>query len=219
MDLSLHVGPTAYAVVLADRSIFDAEGNELEGVAVEGRRMIILSRTVEPERREEVCEHEFFHCWLFHVPTPANEEEAAQLHSLVARQFRHDVEAVGGPDIFYNLRHRAIQIGRPARIEQAMALSHRQFSMPSDRMSCATCDATIMCGSIHTSSPTSHEGTGRHHVERWMQCDSCGAVQVWYEVASADGLPLGEFCAVPAPKILRGAIASAWIAERAELVG
>lgn len=215
--MQLHVGTTTYTVVLSDRSIYDSEGNELEGCAVEGRRLIILSRIVEPSRREEVAEHEFYHCWLFHVPTPKTEEEAAQLHSLVARQFRHDLDTAGGLDVLLNLKATRIQLGRPTT-EGAEMPQGREWKGSGDRTTCGGCDSEVMAGSIHTGPAIAHEPTGRFHVERWMHCDACGIVQVWHEVAASDGMPLGEVRPVPQPKVLRGAEASAWIAEH-EAIG
>lgn len=112
--MKLHVGPSAYTVVRSSRAIFDLEGAELEGCCLESRRRIVLSRIVEPERLEEVAEHEFYHAWLFHVPKPNDDEEAAQLHSLIGRQFRQDVEDAGGPDAFAQLPLTDIRVGRPA---------------------------------------------------------------------------------------------------------
>lgn len=219
MQLSLHVGTTPYSVILSDNSIYDSEGNELEGCAVEGRRLIVLSRIVEPQRREEIAQHEFYHCWLFHVPSPANEEQAAQLHSTVARQFQHDLEKAGGPDVLLNLRPTRVRLGKPLPTTADRTRGGREIFGSSDRMSCGGCEADVMAGSIHTGPVTAEVETTRFYVERWMQCDACGAVQVWCELSTSEGKPLGEFCAVPRPRILRGADASAWIAERSELVG
>lgn len=111
--IEFHVGATPYMLIISDRSIFDSDGCELEGCAVEGRRLLILSHIVHPERREEVARHEFYHAWRFHVPAPKNEEEDAQLHALVAKQFRVDLDDAGGQDALLNIRPCKVLLGRP----------------------------------------------------------------------------------------------------------
>jgi hypothetical protein len=111
--IRLHVGPNTYTVALSRHAIYDMKGAELEGCIIETRRLIVISRIVSPARREEVAEHEFYHAWLFHVPRPKDDEEAAQLHSLIGRQFRADLETAGGPDALLNLRPTRIIVGRP----------------------------------------------------------------------------------------------------------
>lgn len=215
----LHVGTIGYSVVLSDQAIFDSDGNQLEGCALEARKLIVLSRIVEPDRREEIAEHEFYHCWLFHVPKPANEEEAAQFHALVAKQFRRDLKDAGGPDAFLSLRPTRVSIGRPSvsRADHLPGFA-RQSLGAGDRIPCGGCDADVMAGSIHTGPAIAQEGTGRFYVERWMRCDACGAVQAWNELATAEGTPLGEFCAVPRPRVMRGVEAGAWMVEHGEAI-
>jgi hypothetical protein len=112
--IPFHVGPYVYRLVITDRSLFNAEGDELEGVAVEGRRLLILSFIVEPERREEVALHELIHAWAFHVPTPRTEEERCQLHAMIGEQFRRDLEAQGGREALMQLQpQRVPHLGRP----------------------------------------------------------------------------------------------------------
>jgi hypothetical protein len=209
-----HVGPVVYRLVISDRSIFDAEGSELEGCAVEGRRLIIISRIVEPERREEVALHEFAHAWAFHVPKPADEEERCQLTALIAQQFRDDLEAQGGREALRSIpAQRVPHLGKPTPAT-AKALSLRETFGRSDRMPCGACDTDTMVGSIHNGEAALHQATNQFRITRWFECDACGALQVWTELCTPDGSPLGEFVANPPPKILRGADATAFLAER-----
>jgi hypothetical protein len=210
--MQFHVGPVSYRLVISNRHVFDAEGNELEGVAVEGRRLIILSCIVEPERREEVALHEFTHCWSFHVPIPRDEEERCQLTALIAQQFQKDLDAAGGREALMQMQPVQVpHLGRPLPAVPDVAES--SFARP-HRMICFQCDTEILCGSIEQGEVFLHEFTGKQRVERWMKCDSCGTLTVWHEVVHPDGSPTGEVCAHPKPRMLRGAEASAWLADR-----
>jgi hypothetical protein len=209
----LHVGPTEYSVVLSDRRIFNAEGDELEAAAIYDRRLIVLSKTIEPARREEVVRHEFYHCWTFHVPTPRSDEESARLHTTVAGQFESDLEAAGGADALLNMRPTAVVMGRSAPARLMPLPSTAQAIGRTDRIVCGGCEAEVMTGSIETGPAIPHEATSCFYVERWCHCEACGAVQAWCEFASSDGRPLGEFCPVPRPRLLRGDEARRWMVE------
>lgn len=210
--MQFHVGPVSYRLVISNRHVFDADGNELEGCAVEGRRLLILSCIVEPERREEVALHEFTHAWAFHVPQPSNEEERCQLTALIAQQFQKDLDAAGGREALIQMQPAHVpHLGRPAPALPDVAES--SFARP-HRMICSGCDTEILCGSIEQGEPSLHEFTGKQRVERWMRCDACGTLTVWFEVAHPDGSPTGEICAHPKPRMLRGTDAALWLADR-----
>jgi hypothetical protein len=217
--MQFHVGPVVYRLAVSDRSVFDVEGNELEGCAVEGRRLLILSRIVEPERREEIALHEFTHAWSFHVPKPSDEEERCQLTALIAQQFALDLERNGGREALRSLAAtRVAHLGKPAAAT-SKALSLRETFGRSDRMPCGACDTDTMVGSISNADPELHQPTNQCRLLRWFQCDACGAVQVWTELCTPDGSPLGEFVANPSPAILRGADAARFLADKRELAG
>jgi hypothetical protein len=216
--MQFHVGPFTYKLVVSDRQIFDSQGNQLEAVAVEGRRLLILSMIVEPERREEVACHELVHAFRFHFPAPKTDEEEAQFIALVAQQFRQDLEAQGGREALEQMpMTRVPHLGRP--MPAKLAASSREFFGQADRMECGCCGSETMCGSIANGTPELHEPTGRYRVERWFKCDACNAVQVWLETCAPDGTPLGEFVANPAPRLLRGPEAVRWMADHSELAG
>jgi len=212
------VGPFTYRLAISDRSIFDAEGNELEGCAVEARRLLIISRIVEPERREEIALHEFTHAWGFHVPKPSDEEERCQLTALIAQQFAADLERAGGREALQRLpAQRVPHLGKPAR-SKAEQVDTEQ-SNRSDRRVCGGCGAEVMCGSVVNGDIELHGATNRTRMGRWMECEACGALQHWTEYCTADGIPLGEYVSNPPPRVLYGAQAAAWMAERRELAG
>lgn len=213
--MQLHVGPTAYTVLLSDRSIYDADGSELEGCVIEFRRLIVLSPIVEPHRREEVAAHEYYHAWLFHVPRPSDEESAAQLHALVAQQFRQDMEAAGGVGALSKLEPRPVMIGKPVHRPDKRAPEVRLAPEPHR---CHVCDSIVLSCEFNTARPEFHEPTCKHRVERWAGCEQCGALHVWWEWAAPDGTPTGEMCAVPQSKVLRGREASAWLAAKSQEV-
>lgn len=218
--MNFHVAGVSYRLVVSDRSVFDAEGNELEGCAVEGRRLLIISRIVEPERREEIAMHEISHAWTFHVPKPGDEEERCQFNATISRQFYADLEAQGGREALRQMAMtRVPHLGKPLPQATSKALQMRETFGKSDRTPCGACDTDTMVGSIHNGEPVLHEPTNQFRVTRWFQCEACSAVQVWTEVSAPDGTPLGEFVANPAPKLLRGAEAAAWLAEHREMAG
>ena len=210
--MQFRVGPYTYTLVVSDRAIFDADGNELEGVAVEGRRLIILSPIVEPERRPEVACHELYHAFTFAFPAPRTEEEIADFTGLVARQFHQELHEQGGRQALMQMVPRRVpHLGRPA---PARSLPFaRDVIGPGDRIPCGVCDAPVMCGSIRNGAPELHQPTGRLRMERWMHCEACGSVQAWMEWCAADGTPLGEFVSNPAPKLYRGAEAGRFVAD------
>lgn len=213
-EMQFHVGPVAYTLVISDRSIFDEEGDELEGRAVESRRLLIISHRVEPERREDVALHEFKHAWQFHVPAPTTPEEDCQLFSLASRQFHNDLENQGGAEALRQLRPtRVAHTGRPIPQSSARRTAPDSFRLV-DRVECGGCNSDVMCGSIINSTPALHEPTSQYRLQRWFCCDGCSAVQVWWEVCDADGTPLGQFVANPPPKMLRGADALRWLEEQ-----
>lgn len=210
--MKFQIGPHIYALAISNRAIFDTEGERLEAAAVENRKLIIISHTVEPERREEVALHEIYHCWTFHVPRPKDDEEAAQLTAFISQQFHRDLESQGGREALMQLPPRHVpHLGQPAPT-RSMPLKSESIGV-TDRMPCATCEADVMCGSINSGEPTTHEATGIVLMERWFECDACGSVQAWCERCTPDGLPLGEFVASPRPKVLRGVEAAKWLVE------
>lgn len=214
--MNFHVGPVVYTLVVSDRAIFDTEGNELEGVALEGRRLLLLSRIVEPERREEVALHEYAHAWRFNVPEPSNEEELARFTGMVAQQFYKDLDAQGGRDALVKLpMQRVNHIGRPAPTASVASVARQTVMGAPDRMCCPTCEAEVMCGSIHNGEPFAHDASGKIRIERWMECEACGSLTVWLEVAAADGTPLGEFVSNPPPRVMRGLAATQWVGDHA----
>ncbi len=97
-SIDLHVGPFIYRLVVSDREILDEEGCSLEAVAVESQRLLILSVSLDIDRREELAGHEFVHAWEFHVPKPTTAEERCQFFAMVSQQFRQDIEAQGGAE-------------------------------------------------------------------------------------------------------------------------
>ncbi len=216
--MKFHVGPFTYTLVVSDRSIFDADGNQLDGIAVESRRMLLISRHVEPERREEVAMHEFVHAWEFHVPKPTTDEERCQFFAFLDRQFRDDLHNGGGRETLAQIVPRHVNhIDRPLHQAAKVAAAREIVSFEAQRV-CGQCDTSIVCGSIHNGEPTAHEATGKFRLERWMRCDVCGTVTVWQEVCTSDGSPLLEFVSYPAPRMIRGAEAALWAAERATVL-
>jgi hypothetical protein len=211
--VKFHVGHVAYSVVVSDRAIFNSDGDALEGLAIEANRLIIISRNVEPCRRAEVVQHEFLHCWGFHVPPPTNEEDRCQLGAFVAEQFRLELDSQGGEDALRNLPPtRMPRMGTP-RPPRVVCQPPEPFGI-TDRIPCGCCSADIMCGSITNGAPAMQEFTGQWTLERWATCDACGSLQVWGEYCTPNGIPSGRLVSNPAPRLLRGAEASRWLAER-----
>lgn len=211
--MKFHVGHIPYAVIVSDRAMFNSDGDPLEGLAVEANRLIIISRSVEPCRRAEIAQHEYLHCWGFHVPQPATEEERCQLGAFVAEQFRLQLDEQGGEDALRNLPPtRMPRMGTP-RKERVAAQPPEPFGI-TDRIPCGCCGADVMCGSIHNGPPAVHEITGQWSLERWATCDACGSLQAWGEYCTPDGIPSGRYVSNPPPRMLRGAEAARWLAER-----
>jgi hypothetical protein len=53
--LVFHIGPFLYTLVISERRIYDPEGNELEGAAIESRRLLMLSFALPVHRREDIA--------------------------------------------------------------------------------------------------------------------------------------------------------------------
>lgn len=209
-----NVGPYRYRLAISDRPIYDAEGNQLEGLAVEQRRLLIVSYRVEPDRREEVALHELGHAWLFHFPTPRTDEERCQFFAATARQFRMDLEEQGGAEAMLQMAPE-----RVPHLSRGVPSSAQPIKLPesfglTDRVVCGCCGAEIMCGEIRHAEPRQHEYTGQWQVERWADCEACGTLQVWLEYCAPDGRPTGTFVSVPPPRMLRGREAALWRAGR-----
>lgn len=214
--LQFHIGPHVYRLVISDRSIYDAEGNEMEGAAIESRRLLIVSRIVERDRRYEVALHEFFHAWNFHVPPATDEEHQADLAALVSQQFHADLEEEGGVAALMALEPQAVpRIGSPR--PERRPNDSEPFTPP-DRLECHTCGASVMCGDIRTGELAADRATGRLRVPRWFKCDGCGRLQTWWEYATEDGSPTGDLVQHPRPCVLSGADADQWVAEHREVV-
>jgi hypothetical protein len=216
--INFNVGPFVYRLVVSDRAIFDGEGEELEGVAVEGRRLLILSRIVEVERREDVALHEFTHAWAFHVPKPSDEEERCQLTALVAQQFALDLERQGGREALRELPStRVPHLGRPKLAAKRVGDQAFRPAPRRDKVFCGQCESPVMCGSIHNGDVEYSQDASEYRLPRWMRCPTCGAVQVWMELCTPGGSPLGAYVANPPPRLLYGVEAERWIADQKDM--
>jgi hypothetical protein len=201
-------GVHRYSVRIPDKAIFDHLGDEMEGLAIESRRLILISPAVQIDRREEVLRHEVQHAWEFHVPSPRGAEERAQLAATIDQALRVDLERLGGIAILNIMKPEPMSLPYRAPIQRA---SPSSGSIPLDRIVCGGCESEIMCGSIHTDEAEFHDGLRQHHVQRWFECETCGIVQLWFEVATSDGCPTGTFVQVPAPRMMRGEECRRWL--------
>lgn len=66
-------------------------------------RTIYIDQDLPPSRRKEELAHEAWHCWLFHVPPPADEEQEARLVALVLDALQMDLMEQGGIDVLIDL--------------------------------------------------------------------------------------------------------------------
>lgn len=214
--VKFRVGTITYTLVISDSSIYDAEGNEVEGIALEAQRLLLISRIVEPTRREEVAMHEYVHAWFFHVPRPTTEEENCQFAAFVAEQFNQALESQGGRDALRALpATRMPRLGSPPA--QRIAPAAPEAFQVADRIPCGTCQSDIMCGSIVNGSQVVHQYTGQWWMVRWARCEACGDLQAWGEYCTPDGIPLGKYVSNPPPRMMRGAEAKQWLTERAKI--
>lgn len=214
MKLTVTVaGVHRYVVRIPNQPIFDEHGSELEGICIESRRLILISPTVQINRREEVLGHEVQHAWEFHVPPPRIEEERCQLFATISQQMREDLERQGGIETLQSLPAESISLPYRAPAERHEAMAPNTFRL-TDARECACCSAVTMCGSISNGHVEFHEGLAQYQVLRWFRCDVCDVLTVWREVATSDGRPTGHLVEVPAPRMLRGREAAEWLAER-----
>jgi hypothetical protein len=217
--MEFHVGPYTYTLVISAGEMYDDLGCELSGLAVESQKLLILSHKLEPCDREGILYHEVEHAWSFHGATPSTEEGRCQLSAMIRRQFGEDLEQQGGREALEKLQPtRMGNIGMPTlRRTTSPPVPDRAIPMEvmgqPDRLPCATCEAPIMCGSIHHDAPTS-DGSGKIRMLRWFNCEICGAVQVWWEYCDTHGNPLGVYVSVPRPRVLQGIAAKEWLKER-----
>ena len=206
-------GVHRYTVRIPNRAIIDQMGDELDGMCIETRRLILLSPTLPAELREEALRHEVQHAWENHVPAPRDAEERAQLAATIDQSFRADIERQGDLAALYDLQPEAISLPYsppPARKSAPVATPQQ------DRWECQ-CGAVTMCGSIQNGEVEFHEGLQRHQVQRWFRCECCDGLMVWTEVATVDGQPTGVLVQSPAPTRLFGAEAAKWERERLSL--
>ena len=207
-------GVHRYAVRVPNQAIFNHLGEELDGLAIESRRLILISPAVQPDRREEVLGHEVEHAWSFHMPAAHTQEERAQLTATILQSLRQDLDAQGGIAAL-----RAIQPEPISLPYRAPAVKH--FAGPGatyqalDRRECGGCNAETMCGSIATGPAELHEGLGQYQVLRWFRCEICNALNCWWEISTTDGRPTGVLVQVPPPRLLRGSEAAEWLSENA----
>jgi hypothetical protein len=210
--MKFHVAGTyTFTLKIPDRPIFDGE-EELEGRAMEGRRVILISCRVDPERRYEVLVHELGEAWGFFVPPPRTDEERHTLSEVIQRQLMFDLDAQGGRDALMEVIPEHVEfVESTPKASQVAARRDENYLAP-DRRCCGNCGADVMCGSIEHGRPMFYEPTAEYQIPRWMEC-SCSAYTCWFEVCSADGQPLGKLVQVPPPKVLYGDQARQWIRQ------
>lgn len=213
--MNFEIGPYRYTLLLSASPLYDGDGNTLEGLAVEHRRWLLVGPNVAPERRREIAAHEYCEAWFFHVPKPATDEERCQLFAFLSEQFERDLQNQGGAAALLDLPLTTLPpIGAPPAPDRVPPPNGGDYRI-TDRVFCGCCDAQILCGSTSNTAPAFHAASQCWRITRWATCDACGSLQVWGEVASEDGTPTGVFVANPPPRVMRGAEAAAWLAERA----
>lgn len=214
--MQFQVGPYFFRAVRTNRPVYDEEGAELEGRALERGRLLLISPAVEPARIEEVVRHEHYHAMRFYFPEPTTEEERAQFVAAIGLQFERDLEAGGGRDALLELPLvRLPRLDTPTPAKPTASDVFGRF----DRVTCSQCDTETACGSVVNDEPEPHPTSGRLKVQRHFRCEACGTVTVWYEWCDDAGLPTGEYVPIPAPRRITGAEASRWLAMQAATVG
>lgn len=226
--MEFKVGPYNYALVITSGLMFDDEGNELLGLAVEDQRLLILSHKIRPEEREGILFHEYTHAWGFHGASPTNEEERCRLNAMMIQQFNGDLSQQGGREALEEMDPERMgnigqATGRDIAIRPATPAPPLPDAMPPieimgqpDRLPCATCEAPVMCGSIHHDDPVA-DGSGRVRMLRWFSCEACGSLQIWWEHCDQTGMLTGVYVSVPRPRVLNGAEAAKWLKEHRQL--
>ena len=239
--MQFRVGPHVYRLKIPNQPLYTDAGDEADGMTLESQRLIVMSPDVPAEQREEVLYHELQHAWLNHVPTPSDEEQQCNLFATILLQLRQDLENQGGVAALQAYPCENVALDSPprslataaSRIDAMTAAAPQSAALragaprsvafandrplgPPDRIVCGGCGVDVMCGDIACGHPTYHASTQRWQVERWMHCETCGAVQLWTEVCTPDGVPLGQYVAHPQPRLLRGPAAQGWLANRAK---
>lgn len=211
----MHVaGSHSFRVLIPHKLIFDDIGDELDGLAVQSPELILLSRRLQAGEREAVLLHELQHAWEFFVPAPSDAEERSQLLATVAQQYRIDLELGGGIEAIADLQPSRVRLpfDSPATNRQA----GEGVTYPrSGHKFCGGCETPTMCGSFEHGHVEYHEGLKEHQVLQWFRCESCGALNVWREVATSDGRPTGVLVPVPPPRVYYREAAAEWLAENA----
>jgi hypothetical protein len=189
-----------FTVSVIDNLIRD--GILCDGYFEPGARRVLIS-TVATDRKRTLF-HELRHAWIFAlgqrgIDPESDAVDVAAFADIVSDQLGRQ----GG--------EHALSMLRPPRQEQVEVAA--KFVV-SDRMDCS-CGTQVMIGSIHTGDPEYVTLIGQHVVNRWMDCDACGSVTVWREVAAEDGTPLGRF--LPTPRVLRGSQRAAWLRDQKTL--
>lgn len=207
-------GVHRYSVRVSKHPIYNEAGERLAGLAIESRRIILISGSIRPEQREEILAHEVLHAWEFHVPVPTTDEERCQLFATASQQLREDLERQGGVAALAAIEPQEIVLPYQAMPTRQPGVAASTFRI-TDMWECGCCGAPTMCGSIDNGHVEFHEASQQHQLLRWFRCEVCATLCVWTELATSDGRPTGTLVQVPAPKMLRGREAVEWIAERA----
>jgi hypothetical protein len=204
-------GVHRYTVRVTDMPIYDEGGDELDGLSIESRRLILISCRVPRLQREEVLSHEIEHCWAFHVPPATDDEQRCQLTATITQQLREDFERQGGVEELLDIEPMPISL--PFK-SPAVRKFMPPAMPPRDWWECGGCGSRMMCGSIESGIVEFHEGVQQYQVPRWFCCEVCDTLNVWREITSQDGQATGVLVQIPAPRLLRGIAAREWLAHQ-----
>lgn len=95
--MHFHVGPFAYTVIIEAAPLIDPEtGDPRCGLCVYDDRTLHLSPDLAPHNRWDTLLHEIYHAWLFHLPAPADEEQACNLFAMASAAAHRDLDKQGG---------------------------------------------------------------------------------------------------------------------------
>lgn len=200
----------ANTVVIASRPIL-LNGQPCKAKIDPARKRILISHDVPRDERRRVLLHELRHLWVnAHGATNDPEvdaDQAAEMMDALMRQY----EDQGGDAALELLDPIA---DKPHRTQSLTAITGPLGNTSSE---CGGCGQRVFVGSIANGKPEWSTDADAYLMDRGMCCPACDKVTAWREACSEAGMPLGAIVAFPPPRVLRGAEASQWMREHAEL--
>jgi len=185
---------SSYAVVVTARPII-REGNVRKCWCDCERKRILIADNATP--RGQLLRHEAWHAWAHEhrVPEQADQEELAHQVAAFSQAFDSQFQAQGGETALNGMMPSDREVLDAKKTRAGIAARALEWRC------CGNCNAPVAPGSIETADPKWNVPYGTFVVDRSMLCEVCDARTHWTEKATAEGIPTGEICEMPRPRV------------------